>query len=159
MVKRTTKAIVMAYKGPPKDFWHKVGHWGICRFSELRWFLHTKKFKRVPYSHVELNIDGVSYSASSRDGGVRKKHIDVYSGSWDLFEVQIDTGYALEWFEANEGRAYDWAGVFRFLFPFLPHGKYQFFCNEAVGHMLQLENPEDYTPYEFIAIIKKEMTR
>ncbi len=84
------------------------------------------------------------------------KYIDIYSGHWDLFEVTIDTDYALDWFTKNEGKKYDWAGIFRFLIPFLPHGKDQYFCNEAVGHMMMIPNPENTTPDEFIEIIKKK---
>ena len=151
-----SRVFVMAYKGPPKDFLHKLGHWGICRFSELRHLVRTGKFKKVIYSHVELNINGNSYSSSSRDGGVRMKYIDVLSGSWDLFEVEADELYALNWFNRNAGKKYDWAGIFRFLLPFLPHAKDQYFCNEAVASMLKMKNPSDDTPDEFVERIKKK---
>lgn len=45
------------------------------------------KLVRVAYSHCELVIDGVCYSSSPRDNGVRSKAIDLHSGSWDLIEV------------------------------------------------------------------------
>lgn len=149
-----TKAILMAYKGPPKDLVHKITHWGICTFSSLRYLVKEGKFKSVKYSHVELNINGIAYSSSTRDGGVRSKVIDMHSGSWDLLEVYIDELQALDWFNRNKGKKYDWAGIFRFLLPFLPHNKDQYFCNEAVGQMMQVSNPENYTPDEFIELIK-----
>lgn len=151
-----TSLIVMAYKGKPKDFIHKLSHWGICRFSEIRLLLRTGKFKKVIYSHVELNINGNSYSSSARDGGVRMKYIDMFSGSWDLFEIEADALHALDWFDKNKGKKYDWAGIFRFLLPFLPHAKDQYFCNEAVASMLNMENPSDDTPDEFVERIKKK---
>lgn len=156
---KQNKTLVMAYKGPPKDLMHKIGHWGICVFSSLRWFLRTGKFKKVIYSHVELNINGLSYTSSSRDGGVREKQIDIHSGAWDLFEVNINETYALNWFLENEDKKYDWAGIFRFLLPFLPHGKDQYFCNEAVGCMMRVPNSENYTPDEFIELIKKKYAK
>lgn len=152
-----TQTVVMAYKGPPKDLLHKITHWGICRFSEVRNLLRTGKFKKVIYSHVELNINGNSYSSSARDGGIRMKYIDVFSGSWDLFEIEADELYALNWFNRNAGKKYDWAGIFRFLLPFLPHVKDQYFCNEAVASMLKMKNPSDDTPDEFVERIKKKI--
>ena len=46
------------------------------------------------YSHVEIIIDGISYSSSGRDGGVRKKLLGFMSFSnpnkWDIFELKVD---------------------------------------------------------------------
>ena len=58
---------VALYKGPAKDWRHKVAHWAVCVAT------------RSPYSHCELVIDGVCWSASARDGGVRGKVIDLVS--------------------------------------------------------------------------------
>jgi hypothetical protein len=119
------------YKGPASSRWDRFRHWCI-RF----WTNH-------PYSHCELLIDGICYSSSARDGGVRCKVIDTGSGHWDLYEIEGNKGAALEWFIFNQGCAYDWAGIARFVFPFLPHRSRQWFCFEAIGAMLGLPNPED----------------
>lgn len=47
------------YRGPPRRWLHKLSHWLICLFTLSR------------YSHCELVIDGVCWSSSARDGGVR----------------------------------------------------------------------------------------
>lgn len=38
------------------------------------------------YSHVELNVDGISYSSSFRDQGVRKKEI-IYGDKWEVHRL------------------------------------------------------------------------
>ena len=123
------------YKGPPSDFWHKVGHEG------------TKAFTGSKYSHCELVINGTCCSASARDGGVRFKQIDLTSGKWDVFDIQGDEQKAWDWFCTHAGDEYDYAGVARFVVPFLPHRSNQWFCSEAVAAALGLDEPEQYTPH------------
>ena len=126
------------YKGPATDTWHQVGHRLTC------WFTGS------PYSHCELVIDGVCLSSSSRDGGVRAKRIDLASGKWDVASIADPTGAladnALQWFADHSGQAYDWAGIARFVLPFLPHHRRQWFCSEACAVALGLPDPADWTP-------------
>ena len=85
----TTK--IAFYKGPPTPLWRKVGHYAIRLWTWSRW------------SHAELVIDGVCWSASARDGGVRQKQIDLTSGRWDVFELDLseeEVARALAWFPA-----------------------------------------------------------
>lgn len=116
------------YKGPPRnDLLHSVSHYAIRLWTWSRW------------SHAELVIDGVCYSSSSRDGGVRAKTIDLTSGRWDVVELPLSdeqAGKALAWFLTNDGDKYDWAGIWRFVLPFLPHGERRWFCFEAIGSAL-----------------------
>lgn len=125
------------YRGPASDKWHQLSHKLIC------WFTGSD------YSHVELVIDGTSYSASSRDGGVRGKVIDFTSGKWDVVNLPADAMAevdALEWFSEHMGQAYDYAGVARFILPFLPQRSKQWFCSESVAAALGLAEPADWTP-------------
>jgi hypothetical protein len=122
------------YKGPASDFWHKVGHEG------------TKAFTGSKYSHCELVINGTCCSASSRDGGVRIKSIDLTSGKWDVFTIPGNEVAVWDWFCTHSGEGYDWAGIWRFLIPFLPHKSNQWFCSEACAAALGLSDPEDYSP-------------
>lgn len=116
------------YKGPPSgDWWHWICHYAVCLWTWSR------------YSHVELVIDGVCHSASPRDGGVRFKKIDLGSGRWDVFPIRLteqQIEYAVLWFHINQGDRYDWAGIWRFVFPFLPHSRSRWFCFESVGAAL-----------------------
>lgn len=118
-------AAIAFYKGPPRnDLWHSISHYAIRLWTWSKW------------SHAELVIDGVCYSSSSRDGGVRSKVIDLDSGRWDVVPIEIDETSALAWFMGNDGDKYDWAGIWRFVLPFLPHGKRRWFCFEAIGQSL-----------------------
>lgn len=128
---------LLLYKGPATDKWHNLSHKLTC------WFTGSA------YSHVELTIDGTSYSASARDGGVRGKVIDLSTGRWDVVQLPTDAMAeidALEWFSEHMGQAYDYAGVARFVVPFLPQLSKQWFCSEAVAAALGLPEPADWTP-------------
>lgn len=122
------------YKGPAPELVHQISHLGTCLFT------------RSKYSHVELVIDGVCWSASSRDNGVRSKVIDFNSGKWDVITIAGDQAYAMEWFKEHRGEKYDWAGIFRFLIKFLPHRKDEWFCSEAVAAALCFSSPENFSP-------------
>lgn len=132
------------YKGPSKDWMHKFAHWAICVFTGS------------PYSHCELVLDGYCYSASSRDGGVRKKYIDLNSGKWDVLE--LDSGYdpavALAWFAVHEGQPYDWPGVFGLAMGLSLHSKRKSFCSEACGSMLGFEKSHKLWPNTLGAKVK-----
>lgn len=129
---------VALYKGPAKDWRHKVAHWAVCVAT------------RSPYSHCELVIGGVCWSASARDGGVRGKVIDLQSGRWDVFPIEGDEAAALAWFLAHKGQRYDWAGVARFALPFLPNSADRWFCSEALAAALGRPWPERFIPHDFV---------
>lgn len=122
------KLALALYKGPPRnDWWHSVSHYAIRLWTWSKW------------SHAELVIDGVCYSSSARDGGVRSKRIDLASGRWDVVDLHIaedQAERALSWFMVNLGDQYDWAGIWRFVVPFLPQNKRRWFCFEAIGSAL-----------------------
>ena len=124
------------YKGPAQNWAHKIAHWAVCTFTGS------------PYSHCELVINGVCWSASARDGGVRGKVIDLASGRWDVVDLpaQLSQADALAWFRAHDGLRYDWAGVMRFALPFLPLCMVRWFCSEACGAALGLAQPHKLTP-------------
>lgn len=133
------------YKGPPVNDWmHSFAHWAVCAFTGSR------------YSHCELVIDGRSYSASARDGGVRTKVIDFTSGRWDLLPIQGDEAAAVAWFMEHDGAPYDWAGVLRFALPFLPQRRGQWFCSEACGAALGIAQPHKLTPWALAEMFAPE---
>jgi len=126
------------YKGPPADRWHSLSHRLTCFVTGS------------VYSHVELVINGLCWSASPRDGGVRSKQVDLTSGRWDVITLtpvnQKTESDALDWFRQHQGQGYDWAGVLRFVLPFLPQRSDQWFCAEAVAAALGLAHPAYWTP-------------
>lgn len=94
------------------------------------------------YSHVELVIDGVCYTSSPRDGGVRSKVIDLNSGNWDVFPIDGDKIYAVEFFEKNIGKPYDWLGAIKSILPFFPNHQNKFYCSEVVAIALKFKKQE-----------------
>ncbi len=104
---------------------------------------------RSQYSHCELVIDGISYSSSTRDGGVRKKFIVYSPESWDIIELKDKSvEYALAVFELYQGQRYDYLGAIGAGIPFLRriNSKNKKFCSELVGIMLDFENYDIATP-------------
>lgn len=112
------------YKGPPASLKDKLIHWAI----------RAATFSR--YSHCELVIDGWCYSSSARDGGVRKKQIDLDTGRWDLFEVEGSKEHALRWFHCHEGQGYDWLGAVGSVIPIFKSHPVKWYCSEACAAML-----------------------
>ena len=135
------------YKGPPKLRLHKFTHWLICLVTSSK------------YSHCELVIDGLCYTSSVNDGGVRSKRINLDSGHWDVVDVAGDKAAAKAWFDARIGRAYDWVGVARFLLPFMSNNKDQWFCSEAVSEAMGYPDPGRCTPEILHAAITDPLRR
>lgn len=108
------------YKGPAGSFWQKLGHYVTCFWTQSQ------------YSHCELVVDGVCYSASARDGGVRRKEIDLGTGKWDIVDWpdDYDAQDILNFFDWTKYKRYDWVGLLRFVFPFIPSAKSRWYCSE-----------------------------
>ena len=143
------------YKGPPDDTWHKIGHEATClwTFSE--------------YSHCELVFDKVNSkghslcaSSSSRDNGVRFKYIDLNSGKWDVYELDVtpeQITYAYQWFIINQGKLYDHLGLVWFVLPINQFNDPQkFVCSEALAAALQFNKPHKYHPQKVLDRCKKK---
>ena len=149
------KVYLSLYKGPTDDFLHTVSHWVTCAVLSIRDFSFTK------YSHTEIFIDGIAYSSSVRDGGVRSKIINLHSGKWDWIDITDDLGkegadYALDVFNIKKGRKYDWFGALGFGIPFLKQDKTKEYCFEINAEMLGLQKPHKYTPNRLIKIFGKK---
>jgi len=138
-----TRVQIAFYRGPPRRWLHKLSHWLICLFTLSR------------YSHCELVIDGVCWSSSARDGGVRQKQIDLTDGKWIVVNVpSADADAALDWFYRHEGKSYDYLGVVQFLLPFVRQGRDKWFCSEATSEALGLPCATKTTPqdlYEWLS--------
>ena len=139
------------YKGPPDDIVHVISHWVTCVVLSIRALKFTK------YSHTEICIDGVCYSSSVRDNGVRSKVIDLNSGKWDYIDItsQADKEYALKVFESKKGKKYDWLGALGFGLPFFKQNSNKEYCFEITAEMLGLAHPSKVTPTELINIFGK----
>lgn len=123
---------------------------------------HTKKLDQFiccltgePYSHVELVYDyspitnvGLTWSSSSRDGGVRPTRIDFSSNRWEIYE--IPTMYTedeiVTWFNSRSGVKYDWFGSIGVVLPFVRQEPSRYFCSEIVGMCLGVPNAHKLSP-------------
>lgn len=106
---------------------------------------------RSKYSHVEVVIAETDYgsicwSSSFRDGGVRKKLIDIESGHWDIVETDWDVEKAVKWFKENVGAKYDILALLGFIIPFNFNTENKFFCSEAIARSLDFDNAEKTDP-------------
>lgn len=98
---------------------------------------------RSIYSHCELKIDDAYLSASSRDGGVRRKEMKANPDHWDYLPLE---GWERRdaWNRAFEdlGRPYDFAGiVFNLTVPVRRHLRQSWFCSELCAWLGQSAHP------------------
>ena len=121
---------------------------GLIGNAITRWWTGSQ------YSHVELVIDGICYSASFMDGGVRAKVINLSSGKWDLIPADwIDADRALEFFRKTKGAKYDWFGIFGAqMFNRRRHMQSRYFCSEWLSAAAGLPNAEIYSPYALMKL-------
>lgn len=108
----------------------------------IRWWTNSI------YSHCELVIDGICYSSSTRDKGVRSKVIDFDSSKWDA--IDIDSKYAagiFEYFEKTKGSKYAYIDlIFSQILNRVYNTEGAEFCSEWCASALGLPNPTLYSP-------------
>jgi hypothetical protein len=98
---------------------------------------------RGDYSHVELVFPetGECYSSSPRDGGCRFKQIDLQNGKWELISIPATAQQVLDvwsWCVEQQGKAYDWPGIWGFVCsPFVRQKPQRYFCSEVCVAALQ----------------------
>lgn len=94
---------------------------------------------RSKYSHVEIIINGVCYSSSLRDGGVRKKAIDLTKPHWRVIPVEwADEDAALRVFEQHRGKPYGYGDLIAQHALRLPVDDPGLLCSELCALMLGL---------------------
>ena len=81
---------------------------GLIGNALIRWWTGSQ------YSHCELVVDGICYSSSLMDKGVRKKVIDLKPENWDLVDLPSYLApEVLEYFERTKGQKYGWLDLIR----------------------------------------------
>ncbi|MCQ4311692.1 hypothetical protein NAV33_07260 [Pseudomonas stutzeri] len=101
-----------------------------------------------PYSHCELVVDGLCYSSSVMDKGVRCKAIELDPEKWDLVPIPWADGQAIvEYFEATDHHLYGWPSLItsQLLNLNRPVNGAQF-CSEWCAAALYLPSPASYSP-------------
>ena len=124
---------------------------GLLGDKLIRWWTHSE------FSHVELIINDTWHTSSIRDGGVRKRHSTARpTENWVFVAVDIDTEKAVELFNEIEGMSYDWFGIaFSQFIKADGHEREKWFCSEVVALMMQLEEPQRYSPEDFNRLYNK----
>ena len=123
----------------------------------------TRILTRGRYSHCEIAVrlpetaDGQKYecySASLRDGGVRRKTMPLPSAKWDLIELPDSVGERLHglW-EETKGQGYDLPGAFGVVFG-LRENRKRWFCSEWVGKALGLAESWRFSPNDLAVIAR-----
>ena len=111
------------------------------------------------FSHVELEINGVCYSSSNRDYGVRSKIIDTSNKQkWVSFELKnnIDKNICLNYFKRVEGQKYDWLNIFfSQIIKLNIQSSNKQICSEFVGNCLGLEDSYKYSPESLFYKLKE----
>ena len=111
-----------------------------------------KFFTRGPYSHCEIAIPNpdpslvfTCYSASNRDGGVRKKVMQLPPERWDLIEVNIEPYKVQDFFAKTQGAKYDLIGALGVVLR-IRDSKKKYFCSEWSSECLGLNKPHKFSP-------------
>ncbi|MDP1887948.1 hypothetical protein [Polaromonas sp.] len=136
---------VAFYKGTSRLFNRAVSWW-----------------QRGPYSHCELvtgylGEQAICYSASFQDGGVRRKVMALDADHWDMVNIELsdfDAFAAEYWFRKHAGEGYDLAGLVGFVWGPWAHRPDKWFCNEAVGTALGLQDAWRLCPNGLAAALR-----
>lgn len=100
------------------------------------------------YSHCELVVDGVCYSSSVMDKGVRRKRIDLTDGKWELVDLPwADAKKVLAYFKLTDHHTYGWPSlVSSQLFNRNRGAADSQFCSEWCANALGIPNGSSYAP-------------
>ena len=115
----------------------------------------TRVLTRGKYSHCEIAVrlpetaegqEYECYSASLRDGGVRRKTMPLPSAKWDLIALPDSVRGRLEtlWSQ-TQSQGYDLPGAFGVVFGF---------CSEWVGKALGLAESWRFSPNDLAVIAR-----
>lgn len=122
MSKNRNLVYLALYKGNGKKLLHKIED------AAIRLFTWGK------YSHCEIAVENAGrytcYSASPREGGVRRKVIDLNNGKWDLIPLHnLTEAHVLSYYQKTAGKPYDFWGAFGIVLP-VKQREGKFFCSE-----------------------------
>lgn len=115
---------------------------GLIGNALIRWWTGSQ------YSHCELVVDGICYSSSLMDKGVRKKVIDLKPENWDLVDLPSYLApRVLEYFELTKGQKYGWLDLIRSqIFNTASDEEGTSFCSEWCAKAIGIPSPTIYSP-------------
>lgn len=108
------------------------------------------------YSHCELVVDGMCYSSSAMDGGVRGKQIYLDPEKWDVIDLPWVRGEdVVDYFVATDHHFYGWMGlVYSQVFNRNWSGEAHQFCSQWCAAAMGLPNPASYSPATLADIVR-----
>lgn len=118
----------------------------------------TRFFTHGKYSHCELVFKAtkdnryICYTSSNRDGGVRKKVMELPADRWDLVEVKVEYRQIFNFYMKTIGCKYDLCGAIGVVTRF-GNNKHRYFCSEWCAEAIELKDPHKYSPnslYKYI---------
>lgn len=110
--------------------------------------IHYRRW--CPYSHSELEIGGMHYSATT-DKGPRAARLVIDPEDWDVYESErVDKKAAIVRFLAIEGRGYDYLGASWWGFRKAKQRPTRWTCFETEAEMLGMPDPHKVGPFELI---------
>lgn len=100
------------------------------------------------YSHCELVVDGVCYSSSIMDKGVRAKVIELEPDKWDVIDLPwVRAADVLAYFKATDSYTYGWFSlVASQLFNRNQADNDSQFCSEWCAAAIGVKDPSMYSP-------------
>lgn len=109
---------------------------------------------RSIYSHCELVVDGVCYSSSIMDKGVRAKVIELEPAKWDVIDLpRANAQQIVRYFKGTDSNTYGWFSlVASQLFNRNQSDKTSQFCSEWCAAALGIPNPAMYSPGALAAL-------
>lgn len=101
-----------------------------------------------PYSHCEIVVDGVCYSSSWVDGGVRAKRINLKKHKWDIIDLPwVDADQVLRYFAETDHHTYGFVSlILNQLFNKNKKVREKQFCSEWCANAIGLPNAVTYSP-------------
>lgn len=111
-------------------------------------------FTKGKYSHCEIAIQEENdanytcYSSSNRDGGVRKKYMELQPERWDLIEIdqsKVKVSDIKSIYNKTVGCKYDFFGACGVILGF-GNAKSRYFCSEWCAEALKLKLPHTFSP-------------
>lgn len=111
-------------------------------------------FTKGKYSHCEIAIQEENdtnytcYSSSNRDGGVRKKYMELQPERWDLIGIdqsKVKVSDIKSIYNKTVGCKYDFFGACGVILGF-GNAKSRYFCSEWCAEALKLKRPHTFSP-------------
>lgn len=156
-----TKIYLAFYKGRGKTWRERLIDWAIRTFTKGQYSHCEIAIKRSEFlGHYHLNEWFECYSASPRDGGVRRKNINVADREkWDLVPIEgvLESQIQL-YFQLTQGKKYDWYGAIGLVLG-MKQNKERFFCSEWCFNALKVGSDDGwrFSPNQLAVMARGKM--